>query len=134
MPSLQGRQLENAGSLKSCGRNSSKLLSTRSACRVSALSKLLSGTITTVLQAQISSSLQPDGSLLACLVHHMHAYILAALPAVTPAGASSNTRQLSAAAAGSKEEAAFRKMSGAGLELVTISPAMRPMMLRRLLL
>ena len=49
----------------------------------------------------------------------------AALPAATPVGASSNTRQRSGAAGGENLAAAARKMSGAGLPQATWSPAAR---------
>ena len=47
----------------------------------------------------------------------------AALPAATPAMASSKTRQLRGSAGGENAAAAVRKMSGAGLPFVTWSPA-----------
>jgi hypothetical protein len=50
-------------------------------------------------------------------------HIPAALAAAMPEGASSNTRQLPGSGAGSNCDAARRKMSGAGLPLVTRSPA-----------
>ena len=46
-------------------------------------------------------------------------HILAALPAATPEGASSNTRQLPGSAAGWKPLAANKKMSGAGFPFAT---------------
>lgn len=47
----------------------------------------------------------------------------AAAAACTPVGASSNTRQEEGCGAGVHWEAAHRKMSGAGLPLLTWSPA-----------
>ena len=47
----------------------------------------------------------------------------AALPALTPFGASSKTRQVEGSGLGSKPLAACRKMSGAGLPFTIMSPA-----------
>ena len=47
----------------------------------------------------------------------------AALPALAPLGASSNTRQAEGSGLGSNWSAAKRKMSGAGLPCRTVSPA-----------
>ena len=51
------------------------------------------------------------------------AYMPAALPAFTPLGASSNTKQVLGSAAGSNCLAACKKMSGAGLPCSIMSPA-----------
>lgn len=50
----------------------------------------------------------------------------AALPALTPLGASSKTRQVEGSGLGLNLSAAYRKMSGAGLPFVIRSPAEAP--------